>query len=145
MIRHLCAADDDHTLVAIQVGNTDMWLQYRMRNERYEVFSFDDDIGLVHGGVKIAMPDNFMCCDIMCCIVNTAQVFACIGMSCVGFVQLRGTILAGFKWIKYGWQHLVIDIYQAEGFFSKGRSLGSDKCHPISNITYVIVEQIGII
>src|SRR5579875_2019061 len=91
------------------------------------------------------MPDHFVRRDIVGCVVNTSQILACVGMRGIGFVQPGRAIFAGFEWIEYGRQQLVIDFDQTERFLGDSWGLSGDEGDPISYVAHATVKQIGII
>ena len=63
-----------------------------------------------------------------------------MGVRCIGFMQLGSAISYRFQRIKDGWQHFVVYINQAKSLFCNGWRFGGDKSHPISHVTYTIVQ-----
>src|SRR6266568_1712084 len=83
--------------------------------------------------------------DIMCRIINVAEVCPSIGVSRIRLVQLGRAVAHSFQWIKYGWQHLVLDLDQAEGLFCDSGCLGCDEGDPITNVAHSTIKQIGVV
>ena len=86
VIRYLCAADNNHALITVKVSNTDMRLEYRVRDIWNMIFTFNDDICLLHFSIKITMLDDLVCSDIMCRIIYITKILTGIGVCSIWFM-----------------------------------------------------------
>src|SRR5947208_1438923 len=62
--------------VTVKLGNTHMRLKNGVRDIWNAIFTFNDDICLLHCSIKITMPDDLMRSNVMCRIIYITKILA---------------------------------------------------------------------
>ena len=130
--RHLGRRANDEPLVGIPPANGDVGLDRDLLHLMYVVGVLENTVGAGKTGLDIAE----LGLDVMHRIpgsgINTNRIALVMNDWRAG--------LYGFNFVKYGRQHLILDLDQLEGSFGDFKGIGRHGSHPISNVANLVVE-----